>query len=189
LANIVNQLQGQQDYTWKKTAGSTALQMVPKSGFLRWVKNLVDPTIRKGTSIEDTIKAAIPGLSEQVAAVKTSRGLDAQADLWDAISPYKIGTVDARKEFEYQKRMDILHQKATIAPLQRQLKQTLLQKMASKKPIGSVIQSYYTGTGRHREELLPVLQSKWEEFKLTHNKREVEMLQKRLDKIVGAGAI
>jgi hypothetical protein len=91
LSSILNALTGKQDYTWRRVAAGYVQQVIPASGFLRWVEQIIDPTYRKATTIGETIEANIPFLSEHVKAVQNSRGLPATADVMQAFQPYKIG--------------------------------------------------------------------------------------------------
>jgi hypothetical protein len=101
LSSLLETVQGKTDRTAERYAGRTALQFVPFSGFLRWVNNFVDPTYRRPQTIGDTIAADIPGLSDKVAAIKDSKGLPAEKNVWDVLSPWKIGRVNSEYEAEY----------------------------------------------------------------------------------------
>jgi hypothetical protein len=92
LASIMGALTGKSDYTWKRTMAGYVQQVVPAAGLLRWIKQLVDPVYRRPVTIGETVAAGIPGLSDHVKAVSNSKGLPAEADLWQAFQPYKIGT-------------------------------------------------------------------------------------------------
>jgi hypothetical protein len=111
MASLMNILKGREDYTFKRFAGTTATQVIPLSGMMRFIKNLIDPTYRKAITIEDVIKAGIPGLSEHIQARKDSEGLDAKADVWSALMPYKIGKLNLEKEEALQDRLEYLRER------------------------------------------------------------------------------
>lgn len=112
LSSIYNTIQGREDWNLNKIVGRSVLQVTPASGLLSWIKELVDPKLRKGPTVGDTIKAKIPGLSESVDALKNSDNLDATITLADALLPYKIGETDEDYEERYQKRLDKLRANA-----------------------------------------------------------------------------
>ena len=112
VASLMNMVVGKEDYTWKRFVGRFGTQLTPFSGIMQFIKNLVDPTYRRTITIEDTIKAGIPGLSEHVQAIKNSEGLDAKADVWTAFLPYKPGKRNMEKEEEFNERMEMLRERA-----------------------------------------------------------------------------
>ena len=111
LSSLMNIVRGKEDYTYRRFIGRTATQVMPVSGMMSFIKNLIDPTYRKTITIEDTIKAGIPGLSEEVKARKNSEGLDAKTSVWSALTPYKIGTRDKGYEDAYLDRLEALREK------------------------------------------------------------------------------
>ena len=116
---MMNTIRGRADYTSRKVIGRTVMQVVPASGLLQWIKNITDPTYRKPVTVKETIEAGIPGLSDHVKALKTSRGLDAEMDIWQALEPYKVGTEDEKKVLQYQNRMEMLRRKMRVKNAER----------------------------------------------------------------------
>jgi hypothetical protein len=117
LSNLLSTFSGKEDYSWKKTIGRTITQAVPASGLMRWINGMVDPTIRKPDSIIETVEAGIPGLSDNLKAIKDTQGLDAKRSAWYAFAPYKIGTVKEDYAEQYQGRMKMLRTKAAAKAL------------------------------------------------------------------------
>ncbi len=114
LSSMLDMMQGKEDWSMKKVLGRTAMQLVPTSGMLQWIRNMTDPVYRKPITVLDTIKAGIPGLSDQLEARVTSDGLDAKMDIWDALSPYKIGKENEKYIPDYKDRLQILREKMQL---------------------------------------------------------------------------
>jgi hypothetical protein len=113
VSAIAKMASAQEDYTMRNAIGRTIAQVIPKSGFLRWIRNWTDPTMRKAVDVGDTVMAGIPGLSEHVKAVKDSEGMDVKTPLLTAFAaPYKVGNHDPLKAQEYKERMDLLRSRA-----------------------------------------------------------------------------
>jgi hypothetical protein len=102
IESLMNTLTGREDYTWKRYAGQTMLQMTPASGLLRWINNFVDPSYRRPVSIGDTVRAGIPGLSNGLKAIQDSNGMNAKKSLLDALLPWKVGRTNFEKESLYK---------------------------------------------------------------------------------------
>lgn len=111
LSSMMNTIQGRADYSARKVIGRTAMQVVPASGLLQWIKNMTDPTYRKAVTVKETIEAGIPGLSGYVKSLQTSEGLDAKMDIWDALLPYKVGKEEKKYIPDYKDRLQILREK------------------------------------------------------------------------------
>jgi len=114
ISSLMKIMQGEEGRTMSKFYGRTAMQIVPLSGMLQFIRNMVDPTYKKAITVEDTIKAGIPGLSDHVKSLKDSEGLDAKMSIWDALVPYKIGTVNKEKQEKYKEQMELLKEKMKI---------------------------------------------------------------------------
>jgi len=114
LSSMMNTIQERADYSARKVIGRTVMQVVPASGALQWIKNITDPTYRKPVTVAETIEAGIPGLSDYVKALQTSEGLDAKMDIWDALSPYKIGKENEKYVPDYKDRLQILREKMQL---------------------------------------------------------------------------
>ncbi len=114
ISSLMKIMQGEEGRTMSKFYGRTAMQIVPLSGMWQFIRNMVDPTYKKAITVEDTIKAGIPGLSDHVKSLKDSEGLDAKMSIWDALVPYKIGTVNKEKQEKYKEQMELLKEKMKI---------------------------------------------------------------------------
>jgi hypothetical protein len=94
-----------------KTTSNFATQLVPLSGLLRWVDQIVDPVYRKSRrdlsvdAIIENVKKGIPGLSQDLPAYKTPRGEDSKRPLpiVNAVSPVAVSEENEREKARFEK--------------------------------------------------------------------------------------
>ena len=112
---LMGLLLGKIDRSLAKTIGFQASQFIPGSGLLRWFSKMTDPKYRKPVTVSETIKAGIPGLSNDLKAYTG----DATRDWTDIYLPYTIGNVNEKSEAKYQSRMEMLRRKMRVKNAER----------------------------------------------------------------------
>ena len=99
---------GDTDWGTPRTLGFTAGQLIPASGFVRWVNGFIDPTYRSANSFFDTMKRDLPVLSKQVKPYTDPDGEPAKKTLLDTLPPFPIGKQDEEYEALFQGRKSTL---------------------------------------------------------------------------------
>jgi hypothetical protein len=97
------------DRKLEKLASGFVNELTALSGALRWFAQLVDPTLRRRVTIDESIKSGIPFWSRSVKAVKNSEGLDVQRSVWDAFTPWTIGVEQPKKLEQYKAAIQVQH--------------------------------------------------------------------------------
>jgi hypothetical protein len=120
LSSLLDAMQGKLDKTVSASIGFQGSQFIPASGLLRWMTKIVDPTYRHPVSVLDTIKAGIPGLSDDLKAYLGANGKDAERTWTDIYLPYTIGANDLRNEKYLEIRNRQIRARLAILNMKRQ---------------------------------------------------------------------
>ncbi len=90
IAGIMDALQGKA-YAAEKTLAGYASQITPAAGLLRYLEQIVDPTLQKPKFVSEQWMAGIPGLSSKVPTRTDAKGNPiTQEPMY--IAPYRTGT-------------------------------------------------------------------------------------------------
>jgi len=87
---------------------SLTQQMIPASGFLRYVNNFVDPTFRRSRTIAEKIRKGIPGASKDLPAYMNPDDTPAMKTWWDRLPPFAVGIENDIYEKELGERTTVL---------------------------------------------------------------------------------
>lgn len=114
-------LDGDVDVNAGSLAGFTAGQIIPLSGLLRNVAQVLDPVYRKTSGFKGSLMAGLPILSKQLPAYKTPTGEESKRLPINSILPYDIGKVEPGYETMYQGRVNKLQQNAVENKIEKDI--------------------------------------------------------------------
>jgi len=100
LNNYIQILSGDPDYNFESSAGFTATQVIPYSGFLRYISQIIDPTMRKNTKFMDSFYQTVPGLSENSYPYMNPVGEEIKREPINYVLPYDIKTPSEDPAYE-----------------------------------------------------------------------------------------
>ena len=110
LSNIYesfNQINGKD---WTQALAYPATGLVPFSGFLRDLSDVIDPIRRKKTSAWDEFKSVFAPLRQDLEPFRNSQLQPVQLNSSELYAPYGIGTANPQREAQYDKRIQELQQ-------------------------------------------------------------------------------
>ena len=91
LSQFLSMANGDPDYTWAKNLGFTSTQLVPLSGFNRWLGQVLDPVYRQSKTVQSEWALAVPGLSKYLEPYLTEYGDVSERSTINNFLPYDIG--------------------------------------------------------------------------------------------------
>lgn len=121
IGALFSALHGDIDYRFSSQSGFTVQQIIPASGFVRWINQAIDPVYRKPKGFVEGIEANLPFLSQNIEPHRDPRGniaLRRGVNLW---LPYDLGEPDERFEKSYEREL----RKQTGKAKRKKIKRTL----------------------------------------------------------------
>jgi len=103
-------------------------QIIPFSGALRFVANIVDPIIRKGNGLIDELKKNIPGLTKDLDFYEDKPSVPSKRNLSAQYAPYNIGTKNETENAKFEWLTKINQRKAVIEKRKKIFKDLLKQR-------------------------------------------------------------
>jgi hypothetical protein len=104
-------------------------QIIPISGALRFVANIIDPIIRKGNGLIDELKKNVPGLTKDLDFYENKPRVPSTRNLSAQYAPYNVGTKNETENARFEWLTKINQRKA----LMRDRKKKMLDSFKNKQ--------------------------------------------------------
>lgn len=121
LNTFVKLAEGDIDYSVPKNLGFTASQLIPGTGLLNYIADVLDPIYRKPSGFAESIKSGIPGMTQDLQAYTEPTGEPSTRLPQNYVMPYDLGQANQSYEMPYQQRKQELQQNAVINQFKKQV--------------------------------------------------------------------
>jgi len=132
-------IQGDIDYSIARNLGFTASQIIPFTGLLNYIADVLDPIYRRPSGFIESIKSGIPGMTEEIEPYTEPSGELSRREPINYLLPYDIGIPretmvgGTRIEEALRQRQEKLQMNAVI----NKTKQEIERKKAGQQQIGN----------------------------------------------------
>lgn len=115
MNNYIKMVSGDSDSTLASSLSFSTSQLIPLSGFVRYINQIIDPVVHNTRDFKESFQKDIPILSKKLSAKKDPEGNDVKRDWVNILAPYDIGKHVEKYDELLKLREHVAQQRAILA--------------------------------------------------------------------------
>lgn len=120
LGSFVKLMEGDIDFNLSRIAAQTASQLVPETGLMRYITQVLDPIYRRPEGFVENLKSGIPGLSQTIEKTyEDPTGEPSKRNIFHYFTPYGVGIPVPEWEPLLEGRTQELQENALLAEIKK----------------------------------------------------------------------
>lgn len=121
VGTMIDIMRGDIDKSVEGTLGFTTAQLIPASGFIRYINKMVDPVYRKASGFSESIQQNIPGATRSLEAYTLPDGSISTRDPLNLVMPFDLGKARDEYDLPLEQRREYNKQKSILNVAKKQL--------------------------------------------------------------------